>query len=102
MSGTTQTTTALVDAIGALEASARGDVPPPAAETIERLLLLAVGAAAANWEEADRVPELALGDDLSPTAVARVAGALLQAADMELFELALWQMWGSNQERGQR
>jgi hypothetical protein len=35
------------------------------------------------------------GDGVTQTDVAIVASALLRAADIEIFELALWQAWGT-------
>lgn len=40
-------------------------------------------------------PEMTLDtDELSATAVATTCLRLLQAADLEVFELAMWQSWG--------
>lgn len=89
------TTTELQRACEVLEEALSGGGPLPPTPDIERLLRLAVGAAAMAWEGREE-PAFELGEELSPTPAARVAGALLHAADIELFEFALWQMWGVN------
>lgn len=78
-----------------LEGALSGKRPLPPTPEIERLLRVTVRAAAEAWERREE-PAFELGEELSPTPAARVAGALLHAADIELFEFALWQMWGVN------
>lgn len=44
-----------------------------------------------------RRPDLQAFDvrhDITPTDVVILAGALLKAADLDVFELAMWQVWG--------
>jgi hypothetical protein len=99
MSEATPATDSLHGACDVLEEVLRGDTSLPPRPVVERLLVLAAGAAAATWEDTGRAPALEPGAELTPTVAARVAGALLRTADIELFEFALWQMWGVCPER---
>jgi hypothetical protein len=62
---------------------------------IQAELIRAVKAAAAAIIEDPALANLHEGHDLTQTEVAIVASALLKAADVEIFELAMWQTWGS-------
>jgi hypothetical protein len=70
----------------------RAELAASAAETA-RLLRLAVRLRAAGLAAGG--PALAgVGDPLTPTEVALVAGHLLEQAEMDVFELAMWKSWG--------
>jgi hypothetical protein len=62
---------------------------------VQAELISAVKAAAAAIVEDPALADLPGGHDLTQTEVAIVASALLKAADIEIFELAMWQTWGS-------
>jgi hypothetical protein len=47
-----------------------------------------------GWENGDRTPPIRPGDErLTKTEVAAFASALLKAADIPIFELAMWEAW---------
>lgn len=62
-------------------------------EAARRLLALAVKLYAAK-REAGMEPEAFPGEELTATNVVVAATDLLEAADVELFELGMWQVWG--------
>jgi hypothetical protein len=63
-------------------------------ESAAALLRLAVRLRAAGLAAAGGPPMASVGDPLTPTEVALVAARLLDEAEMDLFELAMWKSWG--------
>jgi hypothetical protein len=49
---------------------------------------------AAKLRSGERFSPFPEGEELSQTEVAIVVSELLEAGDMEIFELALWRIWG--------
>jgi hypothetical protein len=65
----------------------------PAAELQQQLAAL-VSAYAERLERGEDLPPFPEPTALTPTDVVRVASAMLEALDIEIFELALWRSWG--------
>jgi hypothetical protein len=63
-------------------------------ERAARTLAEAVKAYAAAAEDAGESPSLPRDIELTATEAATAACALLAAADLEVFELGMWQVWG--------
>lgn len=64
---------------------------------LQRVLATAVSAYAERLERGEHLapfPPSGAGIELTPTQVSRVASAMLEALDIEIFELALWRSWG--------
>jgi hypothetical protein len=80
-------------------AQARGSVAavvtPSSAEAIQEQLADAVRAFSAALEDDPALSPLPEGHALTETDVLRCVGALLAAAEIELFEFAMWRLWSN-------
>jgi hypothetical protein len=68
---------------------------PDGIRTLQADLAIAVKQMAEVLQENPSVPVIHEADGVTQTEVAIVSSALLAAAQIESFELALWQAWGS-------
>jgi hypothetical protein len=68
--------------------------PPDPGRVAQRLLELGIGIYGATYQEQGAGSALPAGADVTVTDVVATVSSLLEAADVELFELALWQNWG--------
>ncbi len=76
-----------------LAEDAAGRVPDVA---LQQLMTAAVKLYVASIEaQARRLPPFAEGD-ITATEVAVAATSMLKAVEMEVFELGMWQVWGSS------
>ncbi|WP_283137158.1 hypothetical protein [Rhizohabitans arisaemae] len=66
----------------------------PTAEEVQRRFAEAFKLYAAHLRDGGYIDPFAPDDDITATDVVTVAGALLHAQNLEVFELALWQSWG--------
>lgn len=72
---------------------APGSTPSP--EDVQAALVEAIHAYARLVEDGVDVPPLPSEHDVTQTEVVLLASRLLQAAEVELFELAMWQISGN-------
>ncbi|HUB76042.1 MAG TPA: hypothetical protein VL977_03250 [Solirubrobacteraceae bacterium] len=60
---------------------------------LQAQLVAAIADYAARWEAGERFPPLPDGHALTPTEIAIICSQLLKAADIAVFELAMWDSW---------
>jgi hypothetical protein len=78
-----------------LEQLAREQGGAVSEETVQRLLAAAVRLYAAHAEQASGTPAFAPDSDITATEVAMTCTAMLEAVEVEVFELGMWQVWGT-------
>jgi hypothetical protein len=61
---------------------------------VQNLFTAAVQVYCARLDQADEFPPFMDAADVTATDAVRVASAILEAVNLETFELALWQTWG--------
>ena len=96
MTTPTHATTVLADEILApvRAALARVDVDLAGPEVTQALLTAGVLLLAHNVDEGSKFAPFTPGSEVGPTEVAIAATAMLDAVEVELFELAMWRTWG--------
>ena len=74
-------------------ATLNGKVDAISPQAMHALLAALLKAYGANVEAGDAYPVLAGPASVSGTDVLTMCGALLKAADLQVFELGMWQSW---------
>jgi len=74
-------------------ATLNGKVDAVSPQAMHALLAALLKAYGANVEAGDSYPVLAGPASVSGTDVLTMCGALLKAADLQVFELGMWQSW---------
>ena len=78
----------LDDSFGDFSALIRQDRSLPSPETVERLMTVAMKLYVAHHERGERFHPV--GPDVGATEVAIMASAMLEAVNLEVFELSIW------------
>jgi hypothetical protein len=72
---------------------AYGDVDQIPTETLQAVFTAGVTMLAAKFDSGERCLPLPVGAQISATAIMIAATGLLKSANLELFELGMWQSW---------
>jgi hypothetical protein len=83
----------LANSLNSLTATGQAGAFPD--ETMRQLMTALVKLYAAKFDEGQRPALLDAGGDVSATAVLVTTSALMKAANLEIFELGMWQSWSA-------
>ena len=75
------------------EIDANSEVAQFPVEALQQLFGAAVGMLAAKFDSGEQCLPLPMGAEVSATAIMVTATGLLKSANLELFELGMWQSW---------